>query len=497
MYPSKRKTPDTSAMVYGKLPPQALDLETAVLGALMLELSSLEIVLPILKSTDFYTEANSKIYNSILQLFTNGSRIDFMTVCEQLMKNGELEQVGGSYYVTGLTRDVVSSAHIEEHARIVKQKSMMRGIIQVCGKTLQDAFDNTCDVFELNTKLQLDLTEIEEGIKTQSVSPIGKVAVDTLNEMMIRSENPNELIGLRTGFTKLDEITLGLSAPDLIILAGGTGEGKSTFALQMAKQITDSDEPVAFFSLEMKNKQLMWKIFSADLQVDVKTIRRAHLQQNQWDTLNSKVTAYQNKKLYMYDQGGLSIFELRSICRSLKAKYGIKAVFIDYLQLLTVEGSTKNFGIREQEVNYISKQLKEMAMELDLPVIALSQLNRIEKGSKRMYRLNDLRESGAIEQDADGVLFVWRPTYHDLQKYKLNGHDETFFEEDDVVIQMAKWRLGDTGYIRMKFIGKESRFDDRNISESTYRPTTPEESQIIHSQPAPTQTDLFDDDDPF
>lgn len=448
-------------LIYGKMAPQAPDLESAVLGALMLDIRSIELVLPILKMDDFYTDANQLVYNAIVILFTEGKPIDFMTVGQQLRKSSELEMVGGTYYVTNLTRDVVSSAHIEEHARIIKQKSLSRSLIRMAGELINDAYSDQEDVFELISKTEMHLSEIQQGIQKQGVQHIGQVAIETIDDMYKQSKVDNEMLGLKTGLKKYDQLTLGLTAPDLIIVAGGPGEGKSTLALQMAKNIAE-EEPVAFFSLEMKTKQLMWKMFSADISVDVKTIRRGKLQDDQWTVLSKKVEEYQNSKMLLYDIGGLSIWDLRNLCRSLKAKYGIKAVFIDYLQLISTDGGPKNFGLREQEVNFISKQLKQMAMELDLPVVALSQLNRIEKGSKRMYRLSDLRESGAIEQDADGVVFVWRPSYHAVGNYKLDGHIDVNFEEDDVVIQLPKWRLGDTGYLRMKFNGKHSRFEEYN-----------------------------------
>lgn len=446
-------------MKYGYLPPQAQDLESAVIGALMLEAQALDKVLPILKADDFYVSAHERIYNAIVTMFVAGKSIDFMTVCNQLRQSGELEMVGGSYFVTSLTRDVISSAHIEDHARIVKQKSLLRKLIAICGTGVSNAYEDSQDVFDLITKVQLELSQIENEVKGQSVSMLKSVMTKTMGEMYEAGENESDMIGIATGFRDFDRITLGLTEPDLIVVAGGAGEGKSTFVLQMFKNMADSGIPVAFFSLEMNNRQLVWKMFSNVADLDIKTIRRGKLSQEKWQVINQQVERSQDVPLYLYDQGGLSIYELRSISRSLKAKYKIKAVGVDYLQLLTVEGATQKFGIREQEVNHISKQLKGMAKELQIPVIALSQLNRMEKGSKRLYNLGDLRDSGAIGQDADGVIFIWRPVYHGIYTFTL-FNEEISFVDDDCVVLISKWRLGDTGYYRMKFKGASSRFED-------------------------------------
>lgn len=458
---TRTKKPERPAenFIFGKMAPQAPDLEGAVLGALMLEPKSLEKVFPILKMDDFYSDANQRVYNAICQLVISGNlRVDFMTVCEWLRKNSELEMVGGPYYVTSLTRDVVSSAHIEEHSMIVKQKSLLRATIRICGEAIGDAFENSSDCFELLSKTTLALSELEDGIRARKITTIGDAMAAAIEKIAEAGQSDDEMIGIRTGFHEFDGITAGLTEPDLIVLAGGPGEGKSTFGLQMADQMAANGTPVAFFSLEMENRQLMWKMISAVLNIDIKSVRRGRLSGDQWETVNKTANDSRNKPFYLYDQGGLSIFDLRAILRSLKSKYGIKAAFIDYLQLLTTEGGNRNFGIREQEINYISKQLKEAAKELGIVIIALSQLNRLEKGAKRTYKLSDLRESGSIEQDADGVIFVWRPMYHGIPKFSLDYHNEIHFTDEDTIILISKWRLGATGFFRMLFKGFANKF---------------------------------------
>lgn len=479
----KQEKPKIPDMIYGKMAPQALELESAVLGAALLEPRKLELILPILKAEDFYSDANQRVWASIVRIFISGRiNIDFLIVTDDLRKNDELEIIGGSYYVTSLVQNVVSAAHIVEHAMIVKQKALMRECIRICGEGIAAAYENGTDCFDLITRLQLSLSELEAGIRSQAIEHYGDVVVSALSDMAENAKNPSELIGIPTGYKDLDRITLGLTAPDLIIVAGGPGEGKSTYALQMARHMAQANIPVAFFSLEMKNRQLVWKVMSSELDRDIKTIRGGKLSADEWKKTEHIVEKAANTPLYLYDRGGLSIYEFRAICRSLKAKYGIRAVFADYLQLFTTEGGNKNFGLREQEVSFVSRQLKETAMELELPVIALSQLNRMEKGGKRTYKLDDLRESGAIGQDADGVIFIWRPLYHKIVQYKLDNREEIFFNEQDAVILIEKWRLGATGFYRMLFKGYANRFDEwrenLHIPESL-KLITKEESNII------------------
>lgn len=456
------KTEDNSLQVYGKIPPQAWELEAAVLGAILIEKEALTEISSFIRSECFYVDAHSTIYQVCINLFVKNNPIDLHTVTEELRKTGKLEEVGGAFYISELTNKVASSANILYHARIVFQKYMQREAITICNTITNKAYEDITDPFELLEKAQLAFSKITENIKNSKVSHIANVALTTITQMKENQSKDLVHLGLTSGLSKIDNITLGFCPPDLIIIAGGTSEGKSTLALQIAKHVSVNSK-VAFFSLEMSNEQLVWKVFSSEINASVAQIRKGELSTEQWLKLETDVYEDLTKSnFYLYDEGGLSVFDLVSICRSLKAKKGLDMIVIDYLQLLTAAGADIKFGIREQEINFISKKLKALAKELNIPVIALSQLSRIEKGTKRLYKLSDLRESGAIEQDADGVMFVFRPHYHGIKDMKING-EEMIFSENDTIIQFAKWRLGETGVTMLKFNKECSRFEDPRL----------------------------------
>jgi replicative DNA helicase len=448
-------------ILYGKIPPQSVDLEKAILGAILIEKSAYDRVADILHPECFYTDAHQKIFRACVSLVSSNCPIDFPSVAEQLSSTNDLDSAGGRYYLVTLSNGVVSAANIEHHARIIAEKFMLREVIKVGACMVEGGYDNTSDVFELISKSELLLSQITGKIKTQQMVPFSDVWYDTVKEMQDNAENESPILGLRTGFAKLDAITNGIKSPDLIILAAGTSEGKSTLALQIAYSMGKAGVPVAYFSLEMKNRQLMYKMISSEIDEDVNTVRGGKLPKDKWSNLLNRDKQVRNTTLYMNEQGGLPVLTLCSMVRTMKAKHNIKIVFIDYLQLLTVDGSERRFGTREEEVNFISKKLKALGMELDIPVIALSQLNRMEKGSSaaRLYKRSDLRESGALEQDADGVLFIWRPHYHGVEEMKLNGI-MTQFAKDDVLILLEKWRLAEPGFTMLKSNLKYNRFED-------------------------------------
>ena len=456
--PAAQRKPQNDAAIYGRLPPQAPELEAAVLGALMLEQSAADTVMPLLKSPEcLYVDANQKIYSAIQTLYRKGSAIDMLTVCEELRKTNEIESVGGAYYVTSLTMNVVSAAHLESHARIVLEKYMQREIIRIASEAMNAAYEGADDVFDQLDAVQANFGLVNDSIRTSNIKSFGASLKATIAGMQEAQERGGDLIGHATGLTKLDAISSGLSAPDLITIAAGTGEGKTTFALNLAQHIAASGTPAGFFSLEMRDRQLVWKVLSGELQEQIKDIRKGSIGTEKWNRLHGMKQLF-NLPLFMYDKGGINITELKAVARTMHKKMGVRVLFIDYVQLVRATPG-KRHGTREQEVNEVSKELKALAMELDMPIIMLSQLNRLEKGVKRMYRLSDLRESGALEQDSDGVVFIYRPTEHGQAEMNVDGQ-QMRFTETDAMIDIAKWRLGETGMFRVRFDGAFNKFSD-------------------------------------
>ncbi len=491
----KRKGNDMSSLVYGKISPQAPELEAAVLGAIMLEPDALAEVQGILTPEDFYSDANQRICNTIYEMSESGSRIDFMTVCEQMRKTSELELVGGTYYVTNLTRDVVSSANIIHHSRTVKEKSILRSLIRMGGELVASGYEDSQDCFDLMDVAENLLSEIRKGLAAEKIKSIGQVSIDAYEEMKEKAELKADIPGIPTGFKELDIKMGGLSSPDLTIIGAGTGEGKTSFAINIAGHVSQTDA-VAFYSLEMKAKQLAWKFFAEILDKSIKQIRIGNLTPAEWEVLEKGIALIQKKKFYIKDNGGLSIIEFKNSVRSMVRKKDVKLVVLDYLQLLTTVGVKEKFGTREGEINYISKQLKALAMELDIPIIALSQLNRERAGTKRLYQLSDLRESGAIEQDADNVLFIFNPVKHKMREIKLSGTIKVF-APNEVLLQVEKCRLGGTGIIPMKFLGVRQKFEDFSSPEieapgNNFRPLSEVEQKVSAAldQPEEDENDL-------
>jgi len=457
---TRTKKADLSPMLYGKSAPQASDLESAVLGAIMLEPQKLAECLEIIQSPDcFYSDANQRIYASIRRLFDNGSRIDFLTVTEDLRKNNELEMVGGSYYVTSLTRDVVSSAHIEEHARIVMQKYIMRELIRMSGDVISDAYEDSTDVFDLLDKAETNLYEITDKHLRKNFSSISSILSRTITEIETQAQKKDDFTGIPSGFKALDKITSGWQKTDLIILAARPAVGKTAFALNLVMNAAMNKEKptgVAFFSLEMSAGQLVKRMLSAVTEVPLEKISKGQLADHEIVQIHQRMPRLGSANIFIDDQAALNIFELRAKCRRLKQKYGLGMVIIDYLQLM--QGSNDKGGNREQEISKISRDLKGLAKELEIPIIALSQLNRgVENrtGAAKLPQLSDLRESGAIEQDADMVMFLYRPEYYGVDK---NPEGEPI--PGETWINIAKHRNGTTDVVKVKANLAFQKFED-------------------------------------
>ncbi len=441
----------------GKLPPQALDLEEAVLGAMMIDKKGIDDVIDILHPDAFYKEANKEVYAAIFTLFQNSEPTDLLTVSNQLRKEGKLEFVGGDFYLIGLTQKVASSAHIEFHARIIIQKYIQRQLISISSEIIEQSYDETTDVFDLLDEAESKLFEVTQGNlkkSSESAKDLVRQAVNKIQEI----GNQEGMSGLETGFTKLDALTSGWQPSDLIIIAARPGMGKTAFVISMAKNMAiDFNHPVALFSLEMSSVQLITRMISSETGLTSEKLRKGNLEAHEWEQLNVKVKNLTDAPIFIDDTPSLSIFDLRAKARRLASQHGIKIIVIDYLQLMTA-GSAAG-GNREQEISMISRNLKALAKELNIPVIALSQLSRAVEtrgGSKRPL-LSDLRESGAIEQDADIVSFIFRPEYYGLTEWDDDDHSPCEGQGEFIV---AKHRNGGLENIRLKFTGHLARFSD-------------------------------------
>ena len=442
----------------GKIPPQAIDLEEVVLGAMMIDKKGVDEVIDILSPDAFYKDAHKHIFESIFKLFENSEPVDLLTVSSQLKKDEKLDLVGGDFYLISLTQRVSSSAHIEFHARIILQKYIQRSLIKISNEIIEDAYDETKDVFDLLDNAEAKLYEVTQGNVKKSTETAQSLVIQAKKKIEEIS-NKEGMSGIPSGFDKLDRLTSGWQPSDLIIVAARPGMGKTAFTLTMARNVAvNSNIPVAFFSLEMSSVQLITRLISSETGLSSEKLRTGKLENHEWEQLNVKVKTLEKAPLFIDDTPSLSIFDLRAKARRLASQYGIKMIMIDYLQLMTAGGSQKG-GNREQEISTISRNLKALAKELSIPVIALSQLSRAVEtrgGSKRPL-LSDLRESGAIEQDADIVSFIYRPEYYKIDEWDDEERSPTEGQGEFIV---AKHRNGGLESIRLKFIGHLGKFDN-------------------------------------
>ena len=450
----------------GKIPPQAIDLEQVVIGAMMIDKKGVDEIIDILSPDVFYKDAHKHIYDAIRTLFENGEPIDLLTVSEQLRQMTKLEQAGGDYYLIQLTQKVSSSAHIEYHARIILQKYIQRSLIKISNEIIEEAYDETTDVFDLLDHAESKLYEVTQGNIKRS-SETAQSLVIQAKKKIEEISNKEGLSGIPSGFDRLDKLTSGWQPSDLIIVAARPGMGKTALTLSMARNIAVTQGiPVAFFSLEMASVQLITRLISSETGLSSEKLRTGKLEKHEWEQLNVKVKGLEKAPLFIDDTPSLSIFDLRAKARRLASQHGIRLIVIDYLQLMTAGGSQKN-GNREQEMSMISRNLKALAKELDVPVIALSQLSRAVEtrgGSKRPL-LSDLRESGAIEQDADIVSFIYRPEYYKIDEWDDEERSPTDGQAEFIV---AKHRNGGLENIRLKFIGHLGKFDNLDDFSTPY-----------------------------
>jgi replicative DNA helicase len=450
---------------YGRIPPQSSELEEVVLGALMIEKNAIIDVIDVLKPEAFYSDTHQKIYRAIVKLSENLKPIDILTVTEQLRQMEELDNVGGPYYITQLTSRVSSAAHVLFHSRIIAQKFIQRELIRVSSEIQSKAFDPSQDVDDLLDFSERELFNIASGNIKKDTAKIDSIITQAVKQMEEAGKREDGLSGVPCGFTELDRITSGWQNSDMIVIAARPSMGKTAFVLSMMRNIAvDHNQAVALFSLEMSSVQLVNRLLISETGLSSEKIKTGKISGDEWNQFYKKVTGLSNAPILIDDTPAISIFELRAKCRRLKAQHDIKLIVIDYLQLMSGSGDSQS---REQEVSMISRGLKAVAKELNVPIIALSQLNRsVElRGGDKRPQISDLRESGAIEQDADIVIFIHRP-----ERFGITEDEEGNSTKGLAEIIIAKHRNGEVCDVKLRFIAEQARFadwDDMNFGSSS------------------------------
>src|SRR5690349_1847838 len=477
----------------GKLPPQARDLEEAVLGALMLEKNALNSVVEFLKPEHFYVEAHKVIYEAIVDLFKATEPVDMRTVVNQLRKQGKIELLGGAYYIAELTAKVSSAANIEYRARVIMEMAIKRTLIEVASQIQSDAYEDTTDVFELLDRTEQSVFEISDSNLRKNYDNMRNLMARAIQELQVLKDHKDGLTGVPSGFTALDRITSGWQRSDLVIIAARPGMGKTAFVVSALRNAAvDFKMAVAIFSLEMASVQLVNRMISAEAELEGEKIKKGNLADHEWAQLVHKTSRLSSAPIFIDDTPALSILELRAKCRRLKAEHNVQLIVIDYLQLMRGEQG----GNREQEIASISRALKGIAKELNVPVLALSQLSRgVEtRGGDKRPQLSDLRESGSIEQDADIVMFLYRPEY-----YKITVDEEGVPTQGMAEVIVAKHRNGSLDTVKLKFIGKYTKFAeyDGSIGDNPFAGMIRLESKVNTPRETPPPPPPGDEETPF
>lgn len=456
----RKQAPDVSAAaLYGKIPPQAQELEEAVLGGILLEKSAFDTVVEILQPECFYTDAHQVIFKSFQTLAEKSMPIDMLTVIEELKFKEQLDLVGGPYYISRLTNTVVSTANIETHARIILQKFIQRELIRISGEIIHDAYEDSTDVFDLLDDSETKMFNITNNYLKKNYEDIGNVLAKAINRIDELRTKTEDISGVPSGFPALDRITYGWQPTDLIIVAARPSVGKTALALNLARNAAlhpKKPTPVAVFSLEMSAAQLVQRILSAESEIALEKIARGKMEEYEYQQLlNKGLKRLEPAPIFIDDTAALNIFEFRAKARRLVNKHHVSLIIIDYLQLMS--GSGDRNSNREQEISNISRNLKALAKELNIPIIALSQLSRAVETRKesKMPQLSDLRESGAIEQDADMVMFIYRPEYYENM---MNEHGES--TKGETHIKIAKHRNGALDIVKLRALLHIQKFEE-------------------------------------
>lgn len=456
---SKREKAIENNFEYGKKMPQASELEEAVLGSILIDKDALMETIDVLKVDSFYKDKHQLIYQTIFELFEENEPIDMVTVAQALRTKNLLEEVGGSYYLSYLTNRVASSANAKTYAHLVVQKALKRQLILKNTEIITEAYEDVTDVFELLDKAEQQLYDISNDNIGKDYSEMKDLTLKAIAEIEAMAESGDEFTGIPSGFTQLDRKTSGWQRSDLIIVAARPAMGKTAFTLNMARNAAVLGRPVAFFSLEMSATQLATRLISSEAELSQQEIKAGKLEKHQIQQIVTKSEILRKAPIYIDDTPAINIFQLRAKCRRMKRKHNIEMVFIDYLQLMSGMGGGGGMN-REQEISRISRSLKTLAKELDIPVIALSQLSReVERRTVKRPMLSDLRESGAIEQDADQVIFLYRPEYYGQDQDEDGNSTKGLCE-----ILIEKNRNGATGRVNLRFIGEYAKFTDMDGS---------------------------------
>ena len=444
-------------MELGKVPPHDVEAEQAVLGSMLTDKDAVISAIEVLKEDDFYRTDNKSIYEAIINLYNRAEPIDIITVKAELESLGKFEQVGGLEYLASLPDKVPTTANAMKYIKIVEEKSTLRNLIKTANEIIELGYDPTEDVSDIMEGAEKKIFNIMQNNDKKSYSPIKDILVDSFTQLEELYSRKQHITGVPSGFTELDYKTAGFHGSDLVLIAARPAMGKSAFALNIATNAAvRANVPVAIFSLEMSKEQMVNRILCSEAMVDSNKVRTGKLEEDDWTKLAGSIGPLSDAEIYIDDTPGISVMEIRAKCRKLKLEKNIGMVVIDYLQL--VQGSNKRNGSREQEISEISRSLKILAKELNVPVIALSQLSRaVEQRPDHRPMLSDLRESGAIEQDADIVMFLYRDDYYNPDSEK----------KDIAEVIIAKHRGGSLGTVDLlwlgsytKFVNLEKRFDD-------------------------------------
>ncbi len=443
----------------GRMPPQATDVEQSVLGAMLIEREAIPRAVEILPADAFYSARHQKIYQAILNLFERGNPVDLITLTEELKRRSDLDDVGGAYYISELTTRVASAANVEYHARIIAEKSLLRKMIETMTGLIGKGYDPGADAFELLDQAESEIFRISDSQLRKSASSMNEVLKETLAQLEAIHGREGGITGVPSGFSRLDDMTGGWQKSDLVIIAARPSMGKTAFALACARNAALHPQlgtAVAIFSLEMSSQQLAQRLLTSEARVDAQAARTGRLSEDDWPRLARAAGRLSAAPLFIDDTPGLSILELRAKCRRLKAEHNIGLVIVDYLQLMHGTTQSKNSN-REQEIAQISRSLKSLAKEIEVPVLALSQLSRAveTRGGDKRPQLSDLRESGSIEQDADVVMFIYRP-----ERYGITVDDNGNSTEGLAEIIIGKQRNGPIGDVRLAFVKHFARFEN-------------------------------------